>query len=356
MNDGTDDSQQGACSHAKDCDGGEKLDNGVHAHVEVEKVVFGSVDDTMFVGNDGSKRMNISSASHSTPIAMNNMSYVKATNKLVNLIENKLINIHTDTDDGGNEFVVFDEELDIHMEIDNTQPDKLPLWVRFCNPPLEALTVKGISALASRIGKPLIMDARTTSMCNQSVGKIGYARVLIEISANKGLPDKIDISCPKRSNVMNTTENGKAQVGIRKLDEFTEVINKKKVSKQNTIRGNIPQDKQQNNNINGGGLKSSKNLYQPKKSSVNINERSDGDKSVVTPKTNNFQDAQVGTENKKGDTSKKGSGKRDKHGITTENDKMSANKYYVLENLDEEDEMVRKPKGDKMKSRKLDDN
>nr|GFA44405.1 hypothetical protein [Tanacetum cinerariifolium] len=62
------------------------------------------------------------------------------------------------------------QKWDISMNIERTEPDKLPLWVRLCNPPLEALTVKGISALASRIGKPLIMDARTTSMCKLDVG------------------------------------------------------------------------------------------------------------------------------------------------------------------------------------------
>nr|GEY28841.1 hypothetical protein [Tanacetum cinerariifolium] len=238
----------------------ECLGEGVNQE-EVEKVMFGFIDDTMFVGNDGSNKMNIPSVSHSTPIAKNNMSYVKATNKLVNLIKNKLINIPTDTDDGRNEFMVFDEELvnegskrwqltlcgffvGFKMKITELRYNVRRMWsryglkdVRFCNPPLEALTVK-------------------------ECGKIGYARVLIEVSTNKGLLDKIDIVY-------------------------------KNASKETIRQGVIL---------------------------------------------------------------KKGSGKRDKHGITTENAKRSANKYSVLENLDEEDEMVRKPKGDKMKSRKLDDN
>nr|GEV40416.1 hypothetical protein [Tanacetum cinerariifolium] len=179
--------------------------------------------------NKGNKyKVNIPTESKSTPIAKNNVSYVEAANKLVNLIDNKLINIPTDIDTLGNEFVIFDEELindgrmnfvldngpwmvnnkplvvqkwDMHMDIDNTEPDKLPLWVRFCNSPLEALTVKGINALASKIGKPLIIDAITTSMCTRNVGIIGYARVLIEVSAKKG---------------------------DQKQDEFTEVTYKKK--------------------------------------------------------------------------------------------------------------------------------
>ncbi|PWA61167.1 hypothetical protein CTI12_AA374640 [Artemisia annua] len=40
---------------------------------------------------------------------------------------------------------------------------------------------------------PLIMDAVTTRMCNQGVGRLGFARVLVEVNACKGLEDSIDI-------------------------------------------------------------------------------------------------------------------------------------------------------------------
>ncbi|GJX00245.1 RNA-directed DNA polymerase, eukaryota, reverse transcriptase zinc-binding domain protein [Tanacetum coccineum] len=82
---------------------------------------------------------------------------------------------------------------DINMRFDKTKLDKLPLWVRLCNLPLEAWSINGISALASRIGKPLIMDAMTASMCKHGTGRIGYARVLIEVQAKKDFPEKIDV-------------------------------------------------------------------------------------------------------------------------------------------------------------------
>ncbi|GJW38983.1 hypothetical protein Tco_0064828 [Tanacetum coccineum] len=37
------------------------------------------------------------------------------------------------------------------------------------------------------------MDAMTTRMCNQGVGRIGYARILVEVNANKELVDSIDV-------------------------------------------------------------------------------------------------------------------------------------------------------------------
>ena len=37
------------------------------------------------------------------------------------------------------------------------------------------------------------MDQMNASMCNIGYGRIGYARVLVEMEASKGLPDKIEI-------------------------------------------------------------------------------------------------------------------------------------------------------------------
>ncbi|GJS09945.1 RNA-directed DNA polymerase, eukaryota, reverse transcriptase zinc-binding domain protein [Tanacetum coccineum] len=61
------------------------------------------------------------------------------------------------------------------------------------NVPMEAWSVKGISALASIIGKPVIMDEVTTKMCVTGVGRIGFARVLVKIDAEKGIKDKTEI-------------------------------------------------------------------------------------------------------------------------------------------------------------------
>ncbi|PWA84866.1 zinc knuckle CX2CX4HX4C [Artemisia annua] len=51
----------------------------------------------------------------------------------------------------------------------------------------------GISALASRIGRPMVMDNVTANMCKSGVGKVGFARVLIEVSAKKELPEMVDV-------------------------------------------------------------------------------------------------------------------------------------------------------------------
>ncbi|GJX98938.1 RNA-directed DNA polymerase, eukaryota, reverse transcriptase zinc-binding domain protein [Tanacetum coccineum] len=49
--------------------------------------------------------------------------------------------------------------------IDKSDPKVLPCWIKLYNIPLEAWTIKGINAIASGLGKPLIMDKTTTKMC-----------------------------------------------------------------------------------------------------------------------------------------------------------------------------------------------
>ncbi|GKG02731.1 RNA-directed DNA polymerase, eukaryota, reverse transcriptase zinc-binding domain protein, partial [Tanacetum coccineum] len=81
----------------------------------------------------------------------------------------------------------------VELKLDNTELERIPLWVRLCNIPVEAWTVKGDSALASRIGKPLIMDDVTASKCKNGVGLVRFARFLIEVNAKKEMVDNIKV-------------------------------------------------------------------------------------------------------------------------------------------------------------------
>ncbi|GJW15824.1 hypothetical protein Tco_0019957 [Tanacetum coccineum] len=73
--------------------------------------------------------------------------------------------------------------------------------------PIEGWSVEGISALASSLGKPKIMDEITAHMCQNGVGRTDYARVLVEIEANKELKDVIKVEyTDKNKNVKGTKE------------------------------------------------------------------------------------------------------------------------------------------------------
>ncbi|GJU33568.1 RNA-directed DNA polymerase, eukaryota, reverse transcriptase zinc-binding domain protein [Tanacetum coccineum] len=85
------------------------------------------------------------------------------------------------------------QKWDPSINLDRIEPTRLPVWIKLINISLEAWTHRGLSALASRVGKPLIMDAMTTKMCNEGLGSLRYARILIEANATKGLVDFMEI-------------------------------------------------------------------------------------------------------------------------------------------------------------------
>ncbi|GJW84489.1 RNA-directed DNA polymerase, eukaryota, reverse transcriptase zinc-binding domain protein [Tanacetum coccineum] len=86
---------------------------------------------------------------------------------------------------------------------------KLPVWVRMTEVPLEAWSTDGISALASSLGIPLIMDAMTASMCHSGMGRTDFARVLIEMDANKEFKSVIEVQYRDSENKIKGTKKVK---------------------------------------------------------------------------------------------------------------------------------------------------
>ncbi|GKC08832.1 putative reverse transcriptase domain-containing protein [Tanacetum coccineum] len=73
----------------------------------------------------------------------------------------------------------------------------VPVWVKLHGVPVTAFTVDGLSAIATDICTPLMMDSYTSDMCIQSWGRSSYARALIEIRADVELKDTIVVAMPK---------------------------------------------------------------------------------------------------------------------------------------------------------------
>ncbi|GKB78677.1 RNA-directed DNA polymerase, eukaryota, reverse transcriptase zinc-binding domain protein [Tanacetum coccineum] len=71
------------------------------------------------------------------------------------------------------------------------EPKCLPVWVKMANVSLEAWTVEGISAIASRLGKPMMMNTITATMCHKGIGNFEFTRVLVEMDAQKEFKKKI---------------------------------------------------------------------------------------------------------------------------------------------------------------------
>ncbi|GKA90805.1 hypothetical protein Tco_0812675 [Tanacetum coccineum] len=48
------------------------------------------------------------------------------------------------------------------------------------------ISAKGISTISSSLGRPIMMDQMTSDICKIRAGRLGYARILIEVEAVKG--------------------------------------------------------------------------------------------------------------------------------------------------------------------------
>ncbi|GKB60711.1 RNA-directed DNA polymerase, eukaryota, reverse transcriptase zinc-binding domain protein [Tanacetum coccineum] len=86
------------------------------------------------------------------------------------------------------------QKWDPEITIVKESPCKIPIWLKLVNVPLEAWNVRGISALASRLGRPIKMDQVTAEMCREGTGRLWYARVLVEVNADDEFFDKIEIN------------------------------------------------------------------------------------------------------------------------------------------------------------------
>ncbi|GKE41491.1 cytokinin dehydrogenase 3-like protein [Tanacetum coccineum] len=73
----------------------------------------------------------------------------------------------------------------------------VPVWVKLHGVPVTAFSEDGLSAIATKLGTPLMLDSYTSDMCMQSWGRSSYARVMIEIRADMKLKDNIIVAMPK---------------------------------------------------------------------------------------------------------------------------------------------------------------
>ncbi|GKD98344.1 proteasome subunit alpha type-5 [Tanacetum coccineum] len=72
----------------------------------------------------------------------------------------------------------------------------VPVWVKLHGVPVTAFSEDGLSAIATILGIPLMLDSYTFDMCLQSWGRSSYARVIIELRVDVELKDNIE-ECPK---------------------------------------------------------------------------------------------------------------------------------------------------------------
>ncbi|GJS84289.1 hypothetical protein Tco_0750830 [Tanacetum coccineum] len=64
------------------------------------------------------------------------------------------------------------------------------------NVPIVSFSEIGLSLITSQLGKPIMLDAYTSSMCQKSWGRNEYARALVEVSALTPLLDSVVVAVP----------------------------------------------------------------------------------------------------------------------------------------------------------------
>ncbi|GJX83943.1 zinc knuckle CX2CX4HX4C containing protein [Tanacetum coccineum] len=74
------------------------------------------------------------------------------------------------------------------------------VWVKLHNVPVVAFSELSLSLITTKVGKPIMLDAHTADMCVNSWGRCSYARVLIEVSAERALVESFVVAVPKTLN------------------------------------------------------------------------------------------------------------------------------------------------------------
>nr|GEW38054.1 hypothetical protein [Tanacetum cinerariifolium] len=347
-----------------DEDGGVVSDKSAHGYIEKldmekNKGVFGCADKESDDCNIvfGSMCKNDVTNDVSNVNKPNNESFAKSYARTAERIElNKnLFSIPTGIKENEDEVVVFNEEIVEEgskkwvntvcgyfvgcnmspVELRNSQGlntivDQSPWMVNgkplmLFNIPLEAWSVKEISALASMLGKPLVMDDMTASICHNEAGRSAFTRVLVEIEAVKGFKDLIEIQYKDKSNNVIRTKFMKVEFSWKPIS-----CSHCNVFGYNDTRAGNNKGKEQTKEsitINGRGEVNAKVQYKyvPK---------NDGNKENMKPEMNKqMKDSQFKTSTQSPFKKSYNVGKN------IEELRISANTYSVLTNEESNEEI-----------------
>nr|GEW20103.1 hypothetical protein [Tanacetum cinerariifolium] len=73
---------------------------------------------------------------------------------------------------------------------------KVHVWVKLRDVPLVGFNQDGLSAIATKVGKLIMLDSYTSIMCMESWGRLSYARAMVVISAINEINESIMVATP----------------------------------------------------------------------------------------------------------------------------------------------------------------
>ncbi|GKC42720.1 hypothetical protein Tco_1060442 [Tanacetum coccineum] len=176
--------------------------------------------------SDGNLENANTNGNHTSPKATKSLNFAKTLTKNISDSGNQLFSVLTGLNSKGEEVVLFDKELvtegsekwqytiygyfvGCKMHVNELRYNTKRMWGRYGLKDIvvdadnmcffkfkneEAWSIKGISAICSRLGSPMMMDKITSEMCKVGSRRLGFARVLVEVDANKEFLDKIEIN------------------------------------------------------------------------------------------------------------------------------------------------------------------
>ncbi|GJR73791.1 reverse transcriptase domain-containing protein [Tanacetum coccineum] len=95
------------------------------------------------------------------------------------------------------------------LSLKKGEVNNVPVWVKLFTVPVLAYSGDGLSLIATQIGKPIMLDAFTSSMCVDLWGRISFARALIKVCADSVLKKEVIMA------IENEEDNGYTREVIR---------------------------------------------------------------------------------------------------------------------------------------------
>ncbi|GJV98058.1 retrovirus-related pol polyprotein from transposon TNT 1-94 [Tanacetum coccineum] len=83
-----------------------------------------------------------------------------------------------------------------NISLSKDEVTRVPIWVKFHKVPVVAYSEDGLGLIETQVGTPIMLDAYTSDMCVDTWGRMGFARALIEVSANKELKQEVMMVVP----------------------------------------------------------------------------------------------------------------------------------------------------------------
>ncbi|GJU34638.1 uncharacterized protein Tco_1182992 [Tanacetum coccineum] len=95
----------------------------------------------------------------------------------------------------------------LNLSLTREDITSVPVWIKIHDVPIAAFSEDGLSMIATKLGRHIMLGAYTSLMCMESWGRTSFARALIEITSNQELKDNLVVAIPRINGTGHTMES-----------------------------------------------------------------------------------------------------------------------------------------------------